>query len=197
MALGFTKSSGEDFLPSFRFNAVSGDAVIVGSKKNADGVTWDKFENEVTFPAKFIFDFANLEVGWIHFAAPGPSFALVKIGERMPAKPSEEHKQGFRVKLFSKAHGLSAFSNSSRTIAEVMDALHDQYLAGEKANSGKVPVVEIKGVKKVQVKTKEGAKNYKQPVWAIVSWVARPEELTEKAIEEVAKAAEPEASDDF
>ena len=26
-----------------------------GSKKNADGVTWDKFENEVTFPAKFFF----------------------------------------------------------------------------------------------------------------------------------------------
>ena len=46
MALGFAKTSGDSFLPSFRFNAVSGDAVIVGSTKNADGVSYDKFEND-------------------------------------------------------------------------------------------------------------------------------------------------------
>jgi hypothetical protein len=198
MALGFTKSSGggEDFLPSFRFNAVSGDAEIVGNVKSADGVTWEKQVKEITFPAKFIFDFANLEVGWMHFAATGPSFSMAKIGQPFPAKPSADHKQGFRVKMYSKTHGLSLFSNSSKTIAEVMDVLHDAYLKDEKAHAGKVPVIEIKGTKKVSVKTKEGAKNYKQPEWSIVSWVARPEEMDVKA-KEAEAVAEAVADDEF
>lgn len=57
-------------------------------------------------------------------------------------------------------------------------------------NAGKVPVVEIKGTEKVSVKTKEGAKNYKRPIWSIVKWVARPAELdTVKEPEPVAQAA--------
>lgn len=194
MALGFTKTTGDSFLPSFRFNAVSGDAVIAGSEKAADGVSWDKFETPITFPVKFIFDFENLEVGWLHFAATGPSFALVKLGERMPEKPSLDHKQGFRVHLYNKEHGLMTFANSSKTIAEVMDVLHDSYLRDAKANPGKVPVVEIKGVKKVSIKTKEGNKNYKQPDWSIVSWVARPEVMNEKKIDEAKIIAD---ADDF
>lgn len=196
MALGFAKSTGgESFLPSFRFNAVSGDAVIAGSTKSSDGVTWEKFENEVSFPVKFIFDFENLEVGWLHFAASGPSFALVKLGERMPEKPSLEHKQGFRINLYNKDAGLVTFANSSKTIAEVMDTLHDSYLRDAKANAGKVPVVEIKGVKKISIKTKEGAKNYKQPEWSIVNWVSRPEAMTPEKVEE-AKIF-PTSDDDF
>jgi hypothetical protein len=193
MALGFAKSSGDSFLPSFRFNAVSGDVVIAGSTKNPDGQTWDKFEHEVSLPAKFIFDFANLEVGWVQFAATGPSFAMVKVGERMPERPNPEHKQGFRITLYNKEHGLVTFSNSSNTVADPMDTLHDAYLRDEKANPGKVPVVEFKGVKKIQIKTKEGSKTYKQPDWAIVQWVARPEAMDDKKIEEV---EEPSTSDD-
>lgn len=185
MALGFAKSTGgESFLPSFRFNAVSGDAVVAGSTKSPDGITWEKFENEISFPVKFIFDFENLEVGWLHFAATGPSFAVVKLGERMPEKPSIDHKQGFRINLYNKETGLVTFANSSKTVAEPMDLLHDAYLRDVKANTGKVPVVEIKGVKKISVKTKEGSKNYKQPDWSIVSWVARPEAMTPEKFEE-------------
>jgi hypothetical protein len=195
MAMGLTKSGGDgDFTPVFKFNAVSGDAVIASSAKNASG-EWEKAEKDVSFPAKFIFDFAELEVGWMHFSSTGPSFAMVKIGERMPAAPSADHKQGFRVRMYNKEHGLCVFSNSSKTIAEVMDTLHDNYLRDEKANAGKVPVVEIKGVEKVSVKTKEGAKNYKRPVWSIVSWVAKPEAMTAKVVEE--SKVETASDDDF
>lgn len=195
MGLGISnKNTGEEFLPVFKFNAVSGDAVIASSEKNSSG-EYEKSEKEVSFPVKFIFDFANIEVGWMEFTATGPSFALVKLGERMPAKPSDTHKQGFRIKLYNKEFGLSYFSNSSKTIGEVMDTLHDQYLRDEKSNAGKVPVVEIKGVKKVSVKTKEGSKNYKQPDWSIVSWVVRPEAMTEKAKEVIKE--EVISNDDF
>lgn len=194
MGLGLQKSSGSgDFLPVFKFNAVSGDAAIASSAKNEKTGEYDKNETEVSFPVKFIFDMENIEVGWMHFAATGPSFAVTKLGQPMPDKPSQDHKQGFRVKLYNKDHGVCVFSNSSKTISEVMDALHDTYVAGAAKNAGKVPVVEIKGTKKVVQKTKEGNKNYKQPDWSIVSWVARPEALTDKAPEPVKEAA---SSDD-
>jgi hypothetical protein len=195
MALGFQKNSGEDFLPSFRFNAISGLAVIAGSEKSPDGVSWEKTEKDVTFPTKFIFDFENIQVGWIAFQATGPSFHLVKLGERMPAKPDDLHKQGFKLRLYSKEFGLCDFANSSKTVGEVVDVLHDQYLRECKQHEGKVPVVEIKGTNKVQIKSKEGVKTYRQPVWAIVSWIARPEAMDEKKIEEAkAIVADP---DDF
>lgn len=194
MALGFTKNSGEDFIPSFRFNAVSGDALIAWSEQDKNG-EWEKKEKDVKFPVKFIFDMENIEVGWLHFSASGPSFALVPLGHPLPAKPTPEHKQGFRVRMFNKEHGLCAFANSSRTIGDVMDVLHDEYLKGIKDNAGKVPVVEIKGVKKVAVKTKEGSKNYKQPEWSIVSWVARPDALKEQV--SVVVESEPEEDSEF
>lgn len=197
MALGFTKAnSGEDFLPVFKFNAVSGDAAIAWSEKTASG-EWEKQEKEVKFPVKFIFDMENIEVGWMLFAATGPNFALVKLGNPLPPQPTKDHKQGFRVRLYNKENGLCVFSNSSRTIAEVMDVLHDQYVKGAKDNAGKVPVVEIKGTKKVAVKTKEGSKNYKQPEWSIVSWVARPDAMIEKVAEPVKVEATVEDDDAF
>jgi hypothetical protein len=195
MALGFQYNSGGDFLSSWRLNTISGDCVIVSSEKNASG-DYEKKEVEVKFPAKFAMDFANLEVGWLAFKPTGPSFHLVKIGERMPAKPDDEHKQGFRLKLWSKQYGLSAFSATSRTISEALDVLHDQYLRGEKEHAGKVPVIEITGTEKVQVKTQQGLKAFKKPVWSISSWIDRPAELSEAApVAEPAHAAD--TSDDF
>ncbi len=194
MALGLTKSgSGGDFTPVFKFNAVSGDAQIASSVQNNG--EWEKIEKDIAFPAKFIFDFAEIEVGWMQFSSSGPSFLMVKLGERIPARPDENHKQGFRIKLYSKEYGLCVFSNSSKTIGEVMDVLHDQYLNNEKQNHGKVPVVEIKGTEKVAIKTKEGSKTYKRPIWSIVSWVAKPEGMTAKVVEE--PKAEAVADDDF
>lgn len=195
MALGFAKASSNDFLPSLRFNAVSGDCIVAGATKNADGTSWDKFEHEVKFPAKFVADFENIEIGWILFSAQGPNFALSKIGEPMPDRPSDKHKQGFRLVLFSKEHGLVTFSNSSNTVKDVMDDVHDAYLSGKDKNAGKMPVLEFKGVEKFAVKTKEGSKNYKKPVISIVSWVEKPEGMKAKEAE-VASAPAPVVDDD-
>lgn len=196
MSLGLTNGGGNnDFSPVFKFNAVSGDTVIASSLKNASG-EWEKVENDVKFPAKFVFDFENIEIGWMKFAATGPSFHMVKLGERMPQRPDTDHKQGFRVKLYNKEHGVCIFSNSSKTIGEVMDTLHDKFLEGKDANKGKVPVVEIKGTEKIAVKTKDGSKNYKRPVWSIVTWIARPEALDAAPVEEAPAPAKSE-DDDF
>jgi hypothetical protein len=190
MALGFMKASnsGDGFLPSLRFNAVSGDCVVAGSEKNADGVTWDKFEKEVKFPVKLVADMENIEVGWIYFSAQGPNFALTKIGQEMPAKPSDNHKQGFRLKMYHKDHGLVMFANSSNTVKDVMNEVHDAFMADKDKNVGKLPVLEFKGTEKFQVKTKEGAKNYKKPVIVISGWTSKPEGWVKQESEQSAPA---------
>ena len=196
MALGLTKSNGSgDFTPIFKYNAVSGEAVITTSTE-ADGGTFEKQEKEVVFPVKFVFDFPELEVGWMKFSSEGPSFAMVKLGERLPQQPYEGHKQGFRIKLYNKEYGLCVFSNSSKTIGEVMDILHNSYLEGRKMNVGKVPVVEIKGTEKIAIKTREGSKNYKRPVWSIVAWIQKPEAMITKVKEEP-KVVAPVSDEDF
>ena len=196
MALGLQKTlSDNDFLPAFKLNAVSGDAVIAGSTRNADGLSWDKFTKELSFPLKFVFDFSTLEIGWIRITATGPDLDLVKVGSLLPKRPSKDHKQGFRVTIYNKEHGLLAFMATAKAISDVMDVLHDSFVRDEKANEGKLPVVEIKGTKKIQTKTKEGMKTCKQPDWSIVSWVARPDAMIAKV--EVPVSQDTSSDDDF
>lgn len=199
MALGFMKaSSGEDFLPSLRINVISGDCIVAGSEKNADGQTWNKYEKEVKFPAKFVADMDNIEVGWIYFSAQGPNFVLVKIGQEMPSKPSDNHRQGFRLKMYHKDFGLVMLANSSTTVKDVMNDIHDAYMAAKDKNVGKFPVIEFKGTERIRIKTKEGTKNYKKPVLAITDWVEKPEGWTKQEEETLVStpAQEVELPDD-
>ena len=70
-----------------------------------------------------------------------------------------------------------------------IDLLHDDYLAGVKANAGKLPVVALDDT--VPIESGSGAKkstNY-QPVFKIVSWVKRPADLENSTGRSEAKAA--------
>lgn len=178
MALGFNtegRSSG-DILPIVKFDAKSGDFIARNREQRSDGM-WDNIEEEVALPFKAIFDFDNIEVGWLSFSSGAPDFHMVKYGERMPAQPSPEHKHAFRIRIYSKALGLREFSHSSKTMLRAMDPLHNQFLADQTANPGKVPVVEVSGLETVKVNSPQGELRFKAPKWSIVSWVAKPEAM--------------------
>lgn len=189
-----TESSGSgDFLPVFKWSATAGVASIRRSVKNAAG-TWDKTEDDVALPLKLIFDFDSAEQGWIRIAG-GVDFKMAKLGQPKPAQPTPEHKLGFRLHIYGKQIGLAAFSHTAKCVIAEMNTLHDAYLADKSKNAGKLPVVEIKSVKKIDSQTKEGTKTYRVPVWSITSWVDRPEEMKAK-IAEAAKVAQTAAIDD-
>ena len=132
-------------------------------------------------------DLENIEVGWLAFPLGGPDFHMVKLGDKMPAQPTDEHKQAFRIKLFSKSLGLRVFSHSAKTVVRCMDALHTQYEAERAANSGKMPVVEAGKCETVKIQTPQGELRFKAPNWKIVSWVDAPDELS---VADTAPAAE-------
>ena len=58
-----------------------------------------------------------------------------------------------------------------------IDGLHTEYVAGAKANPGKLPIVALDGTQTIK---RQNSTNY-APVFKIVGWTARPNDLQSKA----------------
>lgn len=205
MALGMnfdTSGTGRKFLPIVKFDAKSGDMMIVNREPQSDG-TWEKTEIELKFPTHAVCDFANIEIGWIGYVDNKFDYVMAKAGEKMPACPSSEHKQGVRLRMFFKDHGLREFSHTSKNVLRVIDAIHTQAEGEAAANPGKMPVITITGTETIKMQTKQGELRFKVPAMEIAKWVDVPAEMKEAAKAEPAKtvsaAAKPvaELDDDF
>ena len=172
MALGFTESNsgGGDFLPIIKYSAQSGDFVRQERQQQPDG-TWLKSDAEMPYPISVAMDMDNIEVGWMSFAN-GPDFRMVKLGEAKPERPSIDHHEGFRIKVYNKEIGVREWSGSSKVVKTAVNALHDAYVAGKDANPGKVPVVTIEGTDRVTINTPKGELVFKAPKFApITQWI--------------------------
>lgn len=182
MALGFDFGSGggsANFLPIAKYDARAGRFFRVDRE---DGVST---QHDITRNFKAVFDFENMEVGWISFTAgSAPDFNMVPHGSAFPAKPSDNHKRGIRmnIKLGSECGGdCRELASTANAMLNGINALHDEYLAGVKANAGKLPVVVLEDT--VPLTSGSGDKkstNY-QPVFKIAAWVKRPADLDEAA----------------
>lgn len=175
MALGFNLEtrSGGDILPIVKWDAKAGDFIKQDRYQAGDG-TWQKDEQELGLPLQVAMDLGSIEIGWLSFAAGAPDFQMVKAGEPLPAQPSPDHKQAFRVRIASNDLGLREFSHSAKTVLRAMDTLYSQYEAEAPANPGKVPVVTISGTDRVKVNSPNGELTFKAPVWSITQWIDRP-----------------------
>lgn len=175
MGLGFNtepSTGGSKFLPVVKFDAKAGDLLAVNREPAGDG-TWEKTEVEIDTPVKVVVDFASIEIGWLTFT-PSYHADMVPVGQKMPAKPSDQHKQAVRLKLYFKEYGWREFSPTSKTVLRAVDKLHDEYLEGAAAHPGKMPVVTIEGTEVVKIKTPEGELRFKAPKWSITGWTDAP-----------------------
>lgn len=175
MGLGFNtepSTGGSKFLPVVKFDAKAGDLLAVNREPAGDG-TWDKSEVEIQTPVKVVMDLNGIEIGWIMFT-PSYNAVMVPVGKEMPPKPSDQHKQAVRIKLFFKEHGWREFTPTSKTVQRAVDKLHDEYLEARAAHPGKMPVVTIEGSEVVKVKTPEGELRFKAPKWSITGWTDAP-----------------------
>jgi len=176
MALGFPTEArtGGDILPILKFDAKGGDWITQDRSQNSDG-TWGKDENELPTPFKFVADMAELQVGWLSFATGAPDFQMVKIGEAMIAKPSDEHKNAVRMRIAVSGEGkLREFSHSAKTVLRVLDKLHDQFIAQRQENAGLLPVIEAGTPETIKMQSANGELRFKAPTLNIVGWVERP-----------------------
>jgi len=183
MALGLVSEGGGggNIVPIIKFDAKAGDFIRQDRAQNASG-EWEKSNHEMALPLSVLMDFDTLEVGWLSFASGAPDFQMVKVGEQMPARPTDEHKQAFRVRLFGKDMGLREFSSQAKTVIRQFDSLHNQYEAERANHPGEVPQVTISGTKTVTVNTPQGENRFKVPEWSITGWFDRSKMDTATAV---------------
>jgi hypothetical protein len=177
VALGINyESTGGDFLPIVKFDCRAGRMF---RRDRANGENTDV---DITRSFKAVVDLENLETGWMNFDTGGaPEFAMAVFGKAaVPDKPSDKHRLGVRLvlKLHKDCGGdVREFAGNAKSLVRGVDGLHDAYLAGVKENQGKLPVVVLEDT--TPITTGEGARkstNY-APVFKIVNWVSRPEDL--------------------
>lgn len=182
MALGLSTEStnSEDFLGYVQYDARAGRFFRPDRTQNSAG-EWETDKQEITNGFTAVMDLENIQVGWILYnTAAAPSYHMVKLGEPLPARPSDKHKQGFLIELkLGKASGGDhrTFSHTAKVVLGPVDELHTAYEAGKKDNPGKLPVVSLE--KTISVTSGSGDKkstNY-SPVFKIDRWVDRPAEL--------------------
>ena len=187
-------SSGE-FLGRINVDARSGFWTIT-KRIQKDG----RWENDTTAPflnPTMLMDFGSLEVGFMKISSP-PAFMLVPMGQPIPPQPQEMQEgrpgekprkafqPGFRIKVMSqKTFGDGAayyFSANSKTVMGPVDALWALFCASPEAAAGKVPVVNVTGSEKIQIKTPQGNSTFYAPIFAIAQWVDRPAVLGDRTV---------------
>lgn len=171
MGLGLSSNGGGDFKPICKYDARAGRIFRI----DRNGTESTQVEITANFAA--IFDLANIKVGWVLFSEGGaPDWSMVPIGQPLPARPSKDHKQGFRIdlKLAKSAGGdVRDFASAAGCVIGAMDGLYDLYRAAPESAQGKLPVVALTGT----TVAKSGQSTNYAPIFVIRQWVDRPADL--------------------
>ena len=136
------------FLPIVKFDATSGTFTRVDRVQNEAG-EWTSELHEI--PAddfEVIADLANLQIGWIHFGGNGqaPNFKMVGLNDDIGDRPSDKHREGFRLKVkLTNGAGDDVRELASTALGfwKSMDELHCAYEKGVAKNKNKLPLVGV------------------------------------------------------
>ena len=177
---GFPDKAGSngEFVPVLEYDAKAGRFFRVDRVQDADG-NFVSDQVDITQIVKMIADFENIEVGNINFVAgQAPDFRLVRMGEQVPAPPSDQYKYGvrFMVKVSKECGGtepVREIAGTSKAWLSAIEHIYPQYLAGKDANPGKLPVLIVEKI--TPIKSGSGARtstNY-HPTFKLSGWAPR------------------------
>lgn len=147
-----------------------------------------------------VFDFAQIEVGWMMFASGvAPVYVTQDISLGVPAKPaSGDFKQGFKMNIALPSAiaggGAREVSSTAKALIGVIDRLHTEYSNAPEKSEGKLPVLKMNGTTVVETKGPNGTTRNYAPNLVIVAWVDRPATLPKKGAPVVAAAPAPVAT---
>ena len=156
----------------------SGNYIRFSPQANA----WSNQDGEFQLE-KFVFDYENLQTGWMLIAVGVFEFQPDESLGRKAAQPSPDFKRGFKAVFFNKQMGVAEFSANGAGANMGIESLYKQVQAQAGANVGKLPVVEYTGSRPEKV----GKGSTRVPEFNVTGWVARP-----AALQEGAAQAEPE-----
>jgi hypothetical protein len=172
-----TTPEGGDYTPILKYDARAGRMFRIDRIENNGN--FESLAVDITQSFKAIVDFENVQAGWILFA-PGtqPDFKVVPIGNELPVRPSDKHRNGvrFNLKLAKDCGGGKPnreIAGTSKAFLSGVEAIFTQYLAEKDKYPGKLPVIVLE--KTTPVKTEAGDRsstNY-HPTFKIVGWAPR------------------------
>jgi hypothetical protein len=149
----------------------SGNYIRFSPQANA----WSNQDGEFILE-KFVFDYENLETGWMHIAVGIFEFIPDAALGQKGAQPSAEHKRGFRATFYNKTMGVAEFSANGAGANMGIDALWKQIQAQSPVDhAGKLPVVQYTGSRPEKV----GKGTTRVPEFNVTGWVARPAALSD------------------
>ena len=153
----------------------SGNYIRFSPQANA----WSNQDGEFVLE-KFVFDYENLQTGWMFIATGIFEFNADDSLGRKGAQPTPEHKRGFKATFYNKTMGVAEFSANGAGANMGLESLYKQVQAQAGANLGKLPVVEYTGSRPEKV----GKGSTRVPEFTVTGWVARPAALQEGAAPE-------------
>jgi hypothetical protein len=167
----------KSFRPIIKFDATRGIFTRVDRVQD-EGGNWRSELHEI--PAddfEVIADLANLEIGWISFGGNGqaPDFRMTGVDQDIGDRPSDKHKEGFRLKVkLTNGAGYDVRELASTAVGlwKSLDELHTAYAKGVSKNKGKLPLVGVH-----EVITVEGKSTTYRPDFKILKWITRPADL--------------------
>lgn len=168
---GLNIGKGGDFLPSIRINGKDG---------GVERSTWDGANRGLEVIDDFValFDFATLQVGWIEFSDKGPDKRLVAIGDPLPDRPSEKHKQGIQLVVQLPDNlGCHELCSTAIGVVAALEAIYNTTIAAPEWDNGRGQVPVVRLVEFIREKTRHG--NRAVPVFQIIAWKERTSELEE------------------
>jgi len=138
---------------------------------------------EVETPFAVLIDIENVQLGWLKLSGGRDWQPWPNNDPTNTPKPSDAHKQGFSVKMYStKVFGdehLREFCASGTGTNMFIKKLYDECEATGEFGKGKVPAFKIS---KSKEKLKIGAGSTRIPPFEIVDWKDRPAEFADNAV---------------
>jgi hypothetical protein len=180
-------SAGGDFTPIVKYDSRSGRIFRVDRVSTGDGFVSENIDITATF--KCVADFDNIETGWMLFATGvAPSMTMVKLssvdesGKGMPARPSEQHKQGIRfmLKLHKTCSGdkpVREIAGQAKAFLSGIETVVMDYRKQKDQHKGMLPVITMLDAKPVKTGTGAQSSTNYRPTFRIEAWVKRPEDL--------------------
>jgi hypothetical protein len=169
---------------------------------NASTGTWNVDGEQIQL-GQFLVDPTSLKTGWGKIVAgSSPSWSWDTRPGVKGDQPSDEHKRGFSLQMYSKTIGQREWSTNSAGSNKGLSAIWGQISDQAVANPGKVPVLKFTGATVIAI----GKGSTQVPNFTLEKWVDAPadfalydprgftQEQTSKPAP--AKAPAPAASDD-
>lgn len=140
---------------------------------NASTGTWQVDGGQVQV-GQFVVDHKSLRTGWGKIVAGmGPDWKWDAQPGVKGEQPSEEHKRGFSLQLYSKGFGQREWSTNSAGSNRGLTAIWGQIAEQAAANPGKLPVLKFTGATPTSV----GKGMTQVPNFTLEKWIDPPAEF--------------------